>query len=122
MSQINFLTETLSFMKEFQLRAVDIKFIGSGGQSGHSMSFEEFLKAADALYDNENQFRGVAGDLVIVFNDDTVMYRHYREGYQGWGVRQKVKTIATKKITTLVADDSKYPVDGYPTLGQLNPE
>ena len=125
MSQINFLTETLLFIKLSDLNVDDIEFIGSSQSkrdSGHSMSFEEFRKVADVTYDNSSEFLGVANDLVFRFKDNSAMYRNCQLGYQGWAVYKPTDSGPVKKITKLVAGDGDYSPDTYVDLVMMNPE
>jgi hypothetical protein len=78
---MNLLHETVEAIAENGHQPDQIIFIGSE-TSGHSCTWSEFEKLADREYD---PFMGqeVAGDLIIVFDDLTKLWRMECDG-EGW--------------------------------------
>lgn len=84
---MNFLEET-----KFAIAACDqcvdkIIFIGSE-HTGHQCTWQQFCELANFDYDNAYGGRVVAGDLIIVFEDGTIMYREEYDGAEWWECRK----------------------------------
>lgn len=123
MNPVNFLKETLDFMKSHNLHQDDIFFIG-GAKGNYSCRWSEFVDlAVNANYDQDNEFLGVARDLVIQFADHSTMVRRAIEpgSGQGWVYQPAVVNDRSKKITRLVATaDMQFDWDETPTLAELH--
>ena len=85
----------------------DIVYIGSQ-YTGHRCSWEEFQLLADRFYFPNGDEPKVLDDLVIVFTDDSMMWRALCNGHEYWEYSPKfVMPIETKEIDSLFGDD--YP-------------
>jgi len=80
---MNFLEETIEYIKRIEQTTDDIIFIGSE-QSGHSCEWEEFTEIADLDYDDGYGSQKIATDLIIVFKDGSKMWRGEYDGAEGW--------------------------------------
>lgn len=97
---MNLLNETKEKMKECGYQPSDILFIGSR-ESGHSCTWDEFVRMADREYDDGFGRHEVAIDLEIIFNDGGVMMRREYDGSEWWECISPFKPIPKKPIKTL---------------------
>lgn len=114
---MNLLQETLWAIENTGHSPSDIRFIGSE-ESGHSCTWDEFVKLSDFEYDDASGLSEVASDIVIVFNDGILMWREKLNGYADW-MHQPTFTIPSelKPISRLISS----PEDRvYGTLAALN--
>ena len=73
-----------------------------GNQSGtHEMTWEEFQVVADFDYYNGFGTANVAEDLIIGFNDGTIMTRWGYDGSEGWSDVRIPNNASPKKIMHL---------------------
>ena len=83
----------------------DIIFIGSE-QTGHSCTWEEFVKLADFVYYDGFGSQGIATDLIIAFSDGGKMWRHEYDGSEWWDYSRPFKMPEEKKpIVSLGGDE-----------------
>ena len=78
----NLKQETLEAMKENGKTIEDIAWIGC---VQFSIPISLFFKLADTEYDDGWGKVEVAGDLQIVFNDNSVLFRKEYDGAEWWG-------------------------------------
>jgi hypothetical protein len=82
-TQMNFLKETIEAIEKSEHTIDQIIFIGSR-ESGHSCTWDEFVKLADFKYDDGFGGQEIARDLIIVFSDSTYMWRGEYDGSEWW--------------------------------------
>jgi len=78
-----FLEETTEAILRSKHLIGDILFIGSQ-ESGHSCTWTQFRKLADASYDSSHGAQRVASDLIIVFSDGEILKRWEYDSSEGW--------------------------------------
>lgn len=102
---MNLLKETIDDIKQSGHTPEDIVFIGSI-ESGHACTWDEFQILADVEYDSGFGSQNIAHDLVIVFSDNSKMWRHEYDGSENWSYSSPV-TIPTdtKPIRALTLDN-----------------
>lgn len=79
----NLLKETENDILRSGHKVEEIIFIGSE-TSGHTCTWEEFVKLADKEYDDGFGCAKVATDLIIVFSDGSKMWRDEYDGSENW--------------------------------------
>ena len=81
---MNLLEETIECIEiDTGKKFTDIIFIGSQ-TSGYSCTWDEFIILADLEYDSGYGAQEIASDLIIVFNDNSVMRRGEYDGAEAW--------------------------------------
>jgi len=80
---MNFLTETLRAIRQSDHKPSDIAYIGDNKQE-YSTTFHSFALLANYEYAPARPPQTVAHDLVIVFTDNTKLYRQYRNDTEWW--------------------------------------
>ncbi len=104
---INLLEETIHEINHNNLKIEDIQFIGSNDQS-YRMNWNQYKSIADVKYDNGYGGNEIPSDLIIVFNDGTVMTRDEYDGSEWWKTTSPFKLKETDTyipITTLLGYD-----------------
>lgn len=99
---MNLLKETKEAISESGHNPSQIVFIGSE-QSGHSCSWDEFVRLANVEYDDGYGAAEVAKDLIIVFRDGSKLWRREYDGSEWWAFSTPFrKPKRKKKICGLV--------------------
>lgn len=98
---MNLLEETIANLNEIGKTSDEIKFIGN--TEGYSCTWDEFVNLANFDYDNGYGAAKIATDLIIVFNDNSVMSRGEYDGSEWWDytpkfIMPKVK-LPIKRLT-----------------------
>lgn len=109
----NLLIETLEVIEQSGHTVDDIIFIGSE-ETGHSCSWEKFVRLADQEYDNGYGSQNVAIDLSIVFSDGHRMWREEYDGKEWWEYTKPFK----KPSKTFEIDELF--TRGWETLSEIN--
>lgn len=98
---MNLLEETIEKIKEAGLNIEDIIFIGSK-DGRYRCTWEEFLVLANREYDEGYGSNEVASDLIILFKDNSRMYRGEYDGSEWWDVIRPLQIpVESKPIATL---------------------
>jgi hypothetical protein len=85
MSDKNLLEETLEFLKENGKTSDDVRWVGSR-DGKYAVSWTEFEKIANIMYDSGYGGPEVASDLVVV-GDDWWLERHEYDGAEWWEIK-----------------------------------
>ena len=99
---MNLLEETIEDIKESGHNISDIIFIGSES-SGHCCSWDEFKPMANIDYDSGFGAQEIASDLIIVFSDDSKMWRHEYDGSEHWNYSKPFTMPVSRLKMTRVA-------------------
>lgn len=95
----NLKTETINYLSQFNYTKDDVAWVGLG-EGGWDyalqdpyppqeyMSFEAFLKAANAEYDAGYGGENVNSSLVIVMKDGSYLERHDYDGAEWWEIKR----------------------------------
>ena len=103
----NLVDETKSKLDDIKKTPHDIKWIGSS-DGEYSMTWDEFLVVGNVNYDNGSGGQEIAGDLIIVFNDNTWLSRHQYDGSEWWRYNSVHVTKGSKKIHRLKRERGYY--------------
>ena len=93
---MNFLDETIEYIKQIEHTTDEIIFIGSE-QSGHSCEWGEFTEIANLDYHDGYRAQEIATDLIIVFKDGSKMCRDENGGLECWKHSTPFKMPENKK-------------------------
>ena len=110
----NLLEETKEAIENFGQEIDNIIFIGSQ-ESGHECSWEQFEVLANQEYDSSYGGQEVAEDLIIVFEDGTIMSWGEYDGSEWW---ECLKPFTIPEEFHQIR--SLFPEDCWRTLSDIN--
>lgn len=105
---MNLKSETLKEMEYYGKSVEDICWIGG---KDFSIPTDLFFELADVEYDNGYGWAEVALDLVVVFNDDSALYRCEYDGSEWWKYISLKKPDVERNDIVRLAKDQYF--DGY---------
>ena len=113
----NLLDETIWEIRDAGRTLEDVAWVGSQGGE-YQLTWDEFTKIANVDYNNGFGAQEVAGDLIVVFDDGSHMYRHEYDGSEYW--------VYSPRMEPVISADSKpfREVTGgfWVSLAELNKE
>ena len=112
---MNLLKETQDYIQLIGKQPSDIIFIGSQS-SGHSCTWDEFIKLSDVEYDDGYGGQEVACDLIIVFAGGEFISRHEYDGSECWSHTALFKMPIVKKPIQILVSGDNY----WASLEELN--
>lgn len=111
---MNLLEETIEAIKDCHKTTDDVMWVGSK-DGKYAMNWEDFEKIADVDYYDGFGTQAIAKDLVVVFHDDSYLYRHGYDGAECWELASTPQRQLGAKSFTRVKGE-----DGSETLDELN--
>lgn len=114
MTNINLLAETMHDIVDAHKRTDDVKCVRSY-DGEYSISWQEFAKISDKLYNNGYGAAEVATDLIVEFEDGTYLERVEYDGAEGWRYVPTLRPIQpdAKTFTKVISGL-------WPTVAELN--
>lgn len=110
----NLYDETVRCMMLNGLLPMDIMFIGSP-LSGHTCTWQEFIKLANREYNTESDIQRVASDLIILFKNGATMIRRKDKNSEWWQTLNNIQHCPSpQKIKSLFSN-----VEGYNSLEEI---
>lgn len=80
----NFLKETIGYMKDVHENPEDVEFVGSRDRKINIGGWDGFKALADFIYNEGYGGNEPFSDIIIAFNDGSVLFRESYDGSSWW--------------------------------------